>query len=110
MQISERSGTPVRLAILDDHELLLDSMTSWISANAPDFELVLTASTWFGLVQSDRFPTDLVLLEIDPACADVIVRRWQETTGEAAVLAGEDRVFADVAAARGADHDVINVA
>jgi hypothetical protein len=52
-----------------------------------------------------------VLLEIDPAYADVIVRRWQEATGEAAVLEGEDRVFADIAAARGVvDHDVIHIA
>jgi hypothetical protein len=29
------------------------------------------------------------------------VRRWQDTTGEAAVLEGDDRIFADVAAARG---------
>jgi hypothetical protein len=41
-----------------------------------------------------------VLLEIDPAYADVIVRRWQETTGEVAVLEGDDRSFADVAALR----------
>jgi hypothetical protein len=47
------------------------------------------------------------LQEIDSAYADVIVRRWQEVTGEAAVLDGEDRTFADVAAARGsaASHD-----
>ena len=42
-----------------------------------------------------------VLLEIDPAYADVTVRRWQELTGEVAVLEGDDRIFADVAAARG---------
>ncbi|MDP3209780.1 MAG: hypothetical protein Q8M65_11570 [Rhodoglobus sp.] len=30
----------VRLAILDDHEVLLDSLSSWISTNAPDFDLV----------------------------------------------------------------------
>lgn len=53
----------VRLAILDDHEVLLDSLTSWIAANAPDFELVLSASTWLQLVHSDRFPTDLVFLD-----------------------------------------------
>jgi len=29
------------------------------------------------------------------------VRRWQETTGAAAVLEGSDRIFVDVAAARG---------
>ena len=41
-----------------------------------------------------------MLLEIDPAYADVIVRRWQDATGEAAVLEGDDRVFADVATLR----------
>jgi len=39
------------------------------------------------------------------------VRRWQDTTGEVAVLEGDDRIFADVAAARGiVDHDVIQTA
>jgi hypothetical protein len=49
-------------------------------------------------------------MEIDPGYCDVTVQRWQEATGEAAVLAVEDRVFADVAAARGADHEVIHTA
>ena len=39
-------------------------------------------------------------LELDPAYCDVIVRRWQEFMGKPAVLAGEDRVFDDIAAAR----------
>lgn len=54
---------PIRLAILDDHEVLLDSLASWIEANASDFDLVLTASTWLELVHSDEFPTDLVILD-----------------------------------------------
>ena len=41
-----------------------------------------------------------VLLEIDPGYTDVIVRRWQETTGEAVVLERQDRIFDDVAVAR----------
>ncbi len=41
-----------------------------------------------------------VLLEIDPAYCDVIIQRWQDETGHAAVLDGEDRTFADVTAAR----------
>ncbi|MEO7349538.1 MAG: response regulator transcription factor [Terrimesophilobacter sp.] len=57
------SKPPIRLAILDDHEVLLDSLTSWIAANAPDFSVVLSAQTWIELVHSDRFPTDLVLLD-----------------------------------------------
>ena len=41
-----------------------------------------------------------MLLEIDPAYADVIVRRWQEAVGRAAVLEGEDRSFPDIAGTR----------
>ena len=52
-----------RLAILDDHEVLLDSLGSWIGSNAPDFDVVLTASTWLQLVHSDHFPTDLVFID-----------------------------------------------
>jgi DNA modification methylase len=63
------------------------------------------------MIAAERTGRRAVLLEIDPAYADVIVRRWQEVTGEAAVLEGDDRVFADIAAARGADgHDVIGAA
>jgi DNA-binding NarL/FixJ family response regulator len=53
----------VRLAILDDHELLLDSLGSWIGAHAPDFELVLSAATWLQLVHSPNFPTELVFID-----------------------------------------------
>jgi hypothetical protein len=41
-----------------------------------------------------------VLLEIDPAYCDVILQRWQQEPGQAAVLDGEDRTFADVSALR----------
>ena len=61
------SATPrqsrVRLAILDDHELLLDSLGSWIGTHAPDFQLVLSAATWLQLVHSPNFPTDLVFID-----------------------------------------------
>jgi DNA modification methylase len=63
------------------------------------------------MIAAERTGRRAVLLEIDPAYADVIVRRWQEATGETAVLDGEDRTFADIVAARGVvDHDVIRTA
>jgi hypothetical protein len=40
-------------------------------------------------------------MDIDARYVDVAVRRWQGFTGRAAVLAGEERVFDDIAAARG---------
>jgi DNA modification methylase len=39
-------------------------------------------------------------LELDPAYVDVAVQRWQAFTGKAAVLEGDGRSFADLAAAR----------
>ena len=81
--------TRVRLAILDDHEVLLDSLTSWIAANAPDFELVLSASTWLQLVHSDRFPTDLVFLDFqlkEPVSIEARVRTCRAAGAKVIVL------------------------
>ncbi|WP_348786714.1 response regulator [Leifsonia sp. NPDC080035] len=58
------SAPPIRLAILDDHEILLDGLASWIETNAPEFDLVLRASSWLELVHSDAFPTDLVIMDL----------------------------------------------
>lgn len=55
---------PIRLAILDDHEILLDSLASWIEKNAPEFDLVVRAGSWLELVHSDAFPTDLVIMDL----------------------------------------------
>jgi DNA modification methylase len=52
------------------------------------------------MIAAERTGRRAVLLEIDPAYADVILRRWQEATGEPAVLDGEDRTFADIAGSR----------
>jgi len=40
-------------------------------------------------------------VDIDPRYVDVAIQRWQRMTGKPAVLAGEERVFNDIAAARG---------
>jgi DNA modification methylase len=53
------------------------------------------------MIAAERTGRHAVLLEVDPCYVDVIVRRWQETTGDVAVLDGEDRTFDDIAAARG---------
>ena len=52
--------------------------------------LQVTKGACYVCMSSSEWPVRrAVLLEIDPAYADVIVRRWQEATGEAAVLEGE---------------------
>lgn len=93
MDTDARSRSRVRLAILDDHELLLDSLSSWIAAHAPDFDLVLTAPTWFELVQSDQFPTDLVLLDFqlqEPVSIEARVRTCRAAGAKVIVLTSLD--------------------
>ncbi len=83
----------VRLAILDDHELLLDSLASWIANNAVDFDLVLSASSWLQLVHSDRFPTDLVFLDFqltEPVSIEARVRTCRAAGAKVIVLSSLD--------------------
>ncbi|TAM69261.1 MAG: response regulator transcription factor [Microbacteriaceae bacterium] len=58
------AATSVRVALLDDHELMLDSLSNWIRTNEPQFDLVLAVGTWVELVNSSAFPTDLVLMDL----------------------------------------------
>jgi DNA modification methylase len=39
-------------------------------------------------------------MEIDPGYCDVTIARFEAMTGQPAILDGEDRTFADIAAAR----------
>jgi len=83
----------IRLAILDDHEVLLDSLSTWIAANAPDFDLVLSASTWLQMVHSDRFPTDLVFLDFqlkEPVSIEARVRTCRAAGAKVIVLSSLD--------------------
>jgi DNA-binding NarL/FixJ family response regulator len=83
----------VRVALLDDHEVLLDSMASWIRTNATDFDVVLTATTWLQLVHSPRFPTDLVLLDVqprEPVSIEARVRSCRAAGAKVIVLTGLD--------------------
>jgi DNA-binding NarL/FixJ family response regulator len=85
--------TRVRLAILDDHEVLLDSLSSWIFANAPDFDLVLSARTWLELVHSANFPTDLVFLDYqldEPVSIEARVRTCRAAGAKVIVLTSLD--------------------
>jgi DNA-binding NarL/FixJ family response regulator len=99
-------AAPIRLAILDDHEVLLDSLTSWIGANAPDFEVVLSAKTWLELVHSANFPTQLVFLDFqlkEPVSIEARVRTCRAAGAKVVVLSGVDTAEArDRAMAAGA--------
>lgn len=91
--MNEFDPAPVRLAVLDDHELLLDSLASWIRDNAPDFDLVLAASSWLELVHSAQFPTELVMIDFqlkEPVSIEARVRTCRAAGAKVVVISGLD--------------------
>lgn len=102
----DRAEHRIRLALLDDHEVLLDTLSSWIQANAPDFELVLSANTWLQLVHSNNFPTELVFIDFqlkEPVSIEARVRTCRAAGAKVIVLSSLDtREARDRAIAAGA--------
>ena len=66
-------------------------------------EVVLDAFLGSGttLMAAERVGRICCGIEIDPAYVDVAIRRWQKSTGEAAVHAGSGVRFDEVAALKG---------
>ena len=52
------------------------------------------------LMACEKTGREARLMELDPAYVDVIVRRWQDFTGQAASLDGDGRTFAEIAEVR----------
>jgi DNA-binding NarL/FixJ family response regulator len=93
---SDESGPErrrIRVALLDDHEVLLESVASWMRSNAEDFEVSLTATSWLQLVHSPAFPTDLVLIDVqlkEPISIEARVRTCRAAGAKVIVLTGLD--------------------
>ena len=54
----------IRVAIVDDHRMLLGALTEWIRS-AQDIEMVAAVASWPELLSSSAFPVDVVLLDLD---------------------------------------------
>lgn len=66
------------------------------SSRAGEIVLDPFAGSGSTLIACQRTGRAARLIEIDPRYVDVIVRRWQEYTGQAACLEGDGRTFAEV--------------
>jgi DNA-binding NarL/FixJ family response regulator len=54
----------IRVAIVDDHRMLLGALTEWIRS-AQDIDMVAAVASWPELLTSPAFPVDVVLLDLD---------------------------------------------
>ena len=59
------ANSPIRLALVDDHKMLLGALTEWIRNAASDIDMVAAVSTWPELLTHPEFPVDVVLLDLD---------------------------------------------
>ena len=55
----------IRVALVDDHRMLLGALTEWIGNAADDIAMVAAVPTWPELITHPEFPVDVVLLDLD---------------------------------------------
>jgi len=76
------SKKPITLGIVDDHQVLLDGLGAWLRAHADDVEVAVSTRTWPSLLTHDRFPVDVVLMDLElgdglPAAVKIATLRMQ---------------------------------
>jgi DNA modification methylase len=70
------------------------------SSKGGDYVLDLFGGSGSTLIACEKLGRRALLMELDPRYVDVVVRRWQEFANKTAVLDGDGRSFAEVAAER----------
>ena len=55
----------IRLAIVDDHRMILGALTEWIRNATDDLTMVAAVASWPELLAHPEFPVDVVLLDLD---------------------------------------------
>lgn len=59
------TSAAIRVAIVDDHRMLLGALTEWLRAASSDLDLALAVPSWSELLAHAAFPVDVVLLDLD---------------------------------------------
>lgn len=54
----------IRVAIVDDHRLVVDGLAARLESEAPAVRVVTTASDWHDLLEHPEFPVDVVVLDL----------------------------------------------
>lgn len=54
-----------RVALVDDHRLVLDGIQAVIAARRIDIDIVASESTWSAFVENENYPPDVAVLELN---------------------------------------------
>ncbi len=60
-----RDTPPIRVAVVDDHRLVLDGLVAHLSALHPCIEVAISEASWAGLLAHSSFPVDVVVLDLN---------------------------------------------
>ena len=55
---------PIRVAIVDDHRLVLDGLAARLHEPEAGIEIVVAETSWAGLIANPEFPVDVVVLDL----------------------------------------------
>jgi two-component system uhpT operon response regulator UhpA len=55
----------IRVGIVDDHQLMIDGLTTWLRSEAPDLEVAVAVTSFPALLAHPAFPVEVVLLDLD---------------------------------------------
>ena len=58
-------AAPFRLAVVDDHRMILSGLANWIRNASDEIDVVAELTTWPELLTHPAFPVDVVLLDLD---------------------------------------------
>ena len=60
----DRQPALIRVAIVDDHRLVLDGLTAGVHDPTTGIEVVASSTTWGGLITHPAFPVDVVVIDL----------------------------------------------
>lgn len=63
-QTREQQADVIRVAIVDDHRLVLDALTARLNYPDTGIQVVASETTWGGLITNPEFPVDVVVLDL----------------------------------------------
>lgn len=96
-----RDAARIRVAIVDDHQLVLDGLAARLDDPASGISVALTTTSWAGLIGHPDFPVDVVVLDLhlEDGIPVGTKLRALDTIGTAVVVISRHSDAASVAAA-----------